>query len=293
MTPLREQFIRELTLRGMSPRTEEAYIAAVAGLARYYKKSPDKITDEEVKAYLFYLARERQRAPSSLNQVVSAVRSFQHLVLQRPLESLERTVPRVRHQVRRPQVFSIKELEILFTVGCSRPLERAFLMTVYGAGLRLGEAVALRPEHLLAERMQIRIELGKGGKDRYTLLSPRLLEELRSYWRACRPGEWLFPSPKDPTRHLCAHTGQLIFWRAVKRAGLPRHGGIHSLRHSFATHLIECGTEIPVLQRLLGHRNLSTTLGYLHVRQERIARIVSPLQLLELSRPEAAPASTS
>lgn len=284
MTPLRERFIRELTLRGKSPRTEEAYVGAVAGLARYYRKSPDQISDEQVKGYLFHLARERKLAPSSLNQVVSAVRAFQHLVLERPMESLERAVPRLRHQVRRPEVFSVEELETLFTRGCSEPRDRAFLMTVYGAGLRLSEAIRLRPEHLLSERMQIRVELGKGGKDRYTLLSPRLLDELRSYWRACRPGQWLFPSPQDPSQPISDHTGQHIFWRAVKRAGLPRHGGIHSLRHSFATHLLEAGVEITVLQRLLGHSSLSTTAGYLHVRQERLAQIQSPLQLLDFSR---------
>jgi site-specific recombinase XerD len=129
---------------------------------------------------------------------------------------------------------------------------------------------------------------GKGKKDRYTLLSPRLLEELRLYWKLFRLDGWLFPSPHDPQQPLIDATGQRIFNRAVARAGLPRQGGIHSLRHSFATHLLESGVEITVVQRLLGHASLNTTAGYLHVRQERLGQIKSPLQLLELNRVPAA-----
>jgi integrase/recombinase XerD len=195
-----------------------------------------------------------------------------------------RVLPRVRQEIKRPQVFAITELERLFTLGCPHPRNRAFLMTVYGAGLRLNEACHLKPEHLLSERQQIRVVQGKGGKDRYTLLSPRLLEELRSYWKWGRPKEWLFPSSADPAQPMVDATAQRIFHRAVARAGLPEKGGIHSLRHSFATHLLEAGVEITAVQRLLGHSSLSTTANYLHVRQERLAAIGGPLQLLDLSR---------
>jgi site-specific recombinase XerD len=174
-------------------------------------------------------------------------------------------------------------MERLLTVGCPHPKHRAFLMTVYGAGLRLNEACHLQAEHIDRARMQIRVEQAKGQKDRYTLLSPRLLEELDSYWRSFRPRHWIFPSSRDPKAPLADATAQKIFYKAVARAGLPRKGGIHSLRHSFATHLLEGGVEITVVQRLLGHSNLSTTSNYLHVRQERLAQIKSPLQLLDLS----------
>jgi integrase/recombinase XerD len=197
---------------------------------------------------------------------------------------LVRVLPFVRREVRRPQVFSIEELEKLFTLGCFRPRDRAFLMTVYGAGLRLNEACHLKIADLHPQRHQIRVVQGKGKKDRYTLLSPRLLEELRSYWMCCRPQLWLFPSTQDPKKPMVDATAQGIFDRALERAGLSKRGGIHSLRHSFATHLLETGVEITVVQRLLGHSNFTTTAGYLHVRQERIAQIAGPLQLLDLSK---------
>jgi integrase/recombinase XerD len=192
-------------------------------------------------------------------------------------------VPRVNRAIRRPQVFSAEELEQLFTVGCPFPKHRAFLVTVYGAGLRLGEACRLKAEHIHRRRMQIRVEQGKGRKDRYTLLSPKLLEELGAYWRWSRPQDWLFPSSHDPHLPMDERVGQKIFYRAVERARLPRRGGIHSLRHSFATHLLEAGVEITVVQRLLGHSSLATTANYLHVRQERVAQLRSPLELLDLS----------
>jgi integrase/recombinase XerD len=284
MTTLRQNFIRELVIRGMSPRTHEAYVGAVYRLARYYKKSPDLISEEELKNYVFHLASDRKLSASSLNQNVSAFRLFYEAVLQRSMEQVRRALPRVNRAIHRPQVFSVEELEQLFTVGCPFPKHRAFLMTVYGAGLRLSEACHLKIEHLHPYRMQIRVEQGKGAKDRYTLLSPRLLAELKSYMKCFGPVQWLFPASGDPREAMCEGVGQKIFYGAVKRAGLQRRGGIHSLRHSFATHLLEGGVEITVVQRLLGHSSLSTTSVYFHVRQERLAQIQSPLQLLDFSR---------
>lgn len=284
MTTLRQHFIRELVLRGMADRTQEAYVAAVYRLAKHYSKSPDQISDEEIKSFLFYLANDLKLSPSSLNQNVSGLRNFYRLVLHRPMDHLELVIPRVYRAVKRPQVYSAEELERLFTVGCPQPKPRAFLMTVYGAGLRLNEACHLRIEDICRSRMQIRVVEGKGRKDRYTLLSPVLLEELDAYWRCYRPQHWLFTSGADPEGPMIDRVGQRMFHSAVKRAGLPYRGGIHSLRHSFATHLLEGGVEITVVQRLLGHTSLSTTSNYLHVRRERLAEIRSPLQLLNLGR---------
>jgi integrase/recombinase XerD len=284
MTTLRQNFIRELVIRGTSPKTQEAYVRAVYCLAKHYRRPPDQLSDEELKNYLFYLADQRHFSASSLNQYVSAFRFFYAAVLQRSVEQVRQAMPRVYRAVRRPQVFSVQELERLFTVGCPYPKHRAFLMVVYGAGLRLSEACRLKAEHIHRYRMQIRVEQGKGRKDRYTLLSPKLLEELRAYWQCFRPQHWLFPASNNPELPMDERVGQKIFYGAVQRAGLPRKGGIHSLRHSFATHLLESGVEITVLQRLLGHSNLATTSNYLHVRQERLAQIQSPLQLLDLSR---------
>lgn len=290
MTTLREQYIRELVIRGYSPKTERAYVAAVYGLAKYYHQSPDLIQDDQLKDYLFYLARQRQYSPSSLNVAVSGLRLFYDLVLHRTSEHLKPVLPRCAKAIRRPEVYSIEELERLFTQGCLHPKHRAFLMTVYGGGLRLSEACNLKPAHIVSSRMQIQVAQGKGRKDRYTLLSPRLLDELRAYWRMFQPGEWIFFG-RDRQQPMPANTGQKIYELAIRRAGLARKGGIHSLRHSFATHLLEAGVEITVVQRLLGHTSLTTTSTYLHVRQERLAQIKSPLQLLDLDRSRLTPAA--
>jgi integrase/recombinase XerD len=281
MTPLRQQLIEELVLRGMSDRTQEAYVHQVYQLAKYYRQPPDRLSDQQLRDYLFYLAQQRQLSASSLNQAVNAFRFFYQHVVRRDIEVLRRALPIGRKEIRRPQVFSPQELEKLFTVGCAHPKDRAFLMTVYGAGLRLNEACHLKFEHLDSARMQTRVVQGKGRKDRYTLLSPRLLEELRLYWKVCRPQHWLFPSSRDPQQPMIDGTAQKIYYRAVQRAGLRRKGGIHALRHSFATHLLEAGVEITVVQRLLGHSSLSTTTTYLHVRAERLAQIQGPLELLD------------
>lgn len=284
MSKLRQKLIQEMVLRGFSPKTQEAYVAAVYQLAKHFRRSPEQICDEEIREYLLYLAEVRKLAASSRNQATSGLRFFYAHVLGRPVDRVARVLPWVRREVKRPQVFAASELERLFTFGCSHPRHRAFLMTVYGAGLRLDEACHLRPKDILSERHQIRVVAGKGKKDRYTLLSPRLLEELRRYWKWCRPKVWLFPASSKPEEPMVHITGQRIFYNAVERAKLPDKGGIHSLRHSFATHLLEAGVEITVVQRLLGHSSLSTTAQYLHVRQERLAMIGGPLQLLDFSR---------
>jgi len=282
MTTLREKFIRELVIRGTSPRTQESYVAAVYGLARHYHLPPDQVSDEQLKDYMFYLAQERKLAPASLNLTVCALRSFYQLVLHRSLDQIRLSLPWVKKAVHRPRVYSVEELEKLLTVGCPHPKHRAFLMTVYGAGLRLNEACHLKADDIDSARMQLRVEQGKGRKDRYTLLSPRLLQELRRYWQICRPSVWVFPASRDPQQPILDGTAAKIFWHALRRAGLPNKGGIHSLRHSFATHLLEAGVEITVVQRLLGHSSISTTVTYLHVRSERLAQVQSPLQLLDL-----------
>ena len=284
MTPLRQAFIRELVLRGTAPRTQEAYIRAVYCLAKHYHQPPDQLGDEELKSYLFYLASERKLSASSLNQVVSGLRYFYTTVLHRSVDHLRLVLPRASQPTKRPQVFGKEELERLFTVGCPHIKHRTFLVTVYGAGLRLNEACHLKPEHIDRARMQIRVVQGKGCKDRYTLLAPKLLEELDNYGRYFRSLYWLFSATANPELPMNDRTGQKIFYNAVQRAGLRRKGGIHSLRHSFATHLLEAGVEITVVQRLLGHSSLSTTSNYLHVRQERMAQIQSPLQLLNWKR---------
>jgi len=284
MSPLRQQLIEELVLRGHAARTQEAYLQQVYQLAKFYRQSPDQLTNQQVRQYLFHLASERKLAASSINQAVMACRFLYERVLHRQVDALRQALPFTRKPIRRPQAYSPAELERLFTLGAPHPKHRAFLMTVYGGGLRLNEARHLKAEHLDAARQQIRVVQAKGCKDRYTLLSPRLLTELRAYWRMFRPQHWLFPATRCPQQPMVDATAQRIYNRAVQRAGLRRKGGIHALRHSFATHLLEAGVEITVVQRLLGHSHLSTTSTYLHVRQERLAQITGPLQLLDLSQ---------
>ena len=280
MTTLRQQLIDVLTLKGLSERTHEAYIAAVARLARYYKRSPERIVNEEIKDYLLHLHNERKLSASSLNVAVSGLRFFYRYVLDRGIAEVERALPRHKKPKQCVRVYSLTEVETLLKQGCSDPKHRAFLMTVYSAGLRLNEACHLRLGDIESQRMMIRVAQGKGAKDRYTVLSPCLLEELRGYYRMFRPKVWLFPSAADPARPMVDGSAQQIFRKALVRCGLPNRGGIHCLRHSFATHLIESGVEITVIKDLLGHSSLKTTSAYLHVSNERIAQIRSPLDLI-------------
>ncbi len=271
----------ELDLRGLSPHTKENYLAAVARLAGHYGRPPDLLSDTEIKSYLLHLIRVRGLKPNTVNVVVAALRFFFETVLGRSFTVIVPALPRMKRGVMRPQVYSIAEVERLLAAPRLHPKHRAILMTAYTAGLRVSEVCALKVEHILSGRMQIRVVSGKGGKDRYTILSERLLRELREYWKKCRPSSWLFPSQSDPARPLTTRTAQRVFDRAVKLAGLDERGGIHSLRHSFATHLLESGVELPVLQRLLGHRSLSVTAVYLHVASSRLADVRSPFDRTE------------
>ena len=280
MTPLREQLITALTLKRYSPKTHEAYLAAVAGLARYYGRSPDAIGDPEIKAYLLHLHRERQLSASTLNVALSGLRFFYAHVLERSLAEVEKSLPRPKKPKRYARIYSLQEIRTLLKEGCPQLQDRVFLMTVYGAGLRLNEACHLQLLDIESDRMMIRVNQGKGARDRYTVLSPWLLEELRRYWKIYRPRRWLFPGRRDPQKPLVDGCAQKIFYAALRRCGLPNRGGIHALRHSFATHLLEAGVEITVIKLLLGHRSLKTTANYLHVSRERLAQVRSPLDFL-------------
>lgn len=284
MTTLRQKLIDEIQLRGFSPHTQDSYVRSVTGLARFYHRAPDQIVDDEIKAYLLHLLRIRKLAVSSLIVAVSALRFFFGQVLHRPTAAIEQALPRMKKPVLRPKVYSVQELDRLLQQPKLNPKHRALLMTTYAAGLRVSEVCRLRIADLLSDRHQIHVVQGKGQKDRYTLLSPRLLEELRAYWRLYRPKDWLFPSTVYPERHITEDAVQRAFTAAVAAAELPDRGGIHALRHSFATHLLEAGVDLLTLQRLLGHSRLATTTTYLHVRQERLEQVSSALDLIDFSR---------
>ena len=283
MTSLRQKLIDELALRGLSPRTRDSYVAAVRQLARYYQAAPDALSEEQIKSYLLHLVRERGFKPNSMNVHVSALRFFYETVLGRSFAEVTAALPRMKRAVKRPQVYAQVELERLFKAPRLNPKHRVLLMTAYAAGLRVSELCRLTPQDILSERMQIRVIEGKGRKDRYTVLSSRLLAELRDYWRKYRPRRWLFPTQTQQDKPITTRTAQRVFRRAVALAELQNRGGIHALRHSFATHLLECGVDLPVLQRLLGHRSLSATVVYLHVANTRLAQVRSPLDLIDFA----------
>jgi site-specific recombinase XerD len=246
-------------------------------LADYYGRSPDRISVEEVRDFLHYLITEQELAFSTCNQKLAAIRFFYCQVLGR--KDFPLRVP-AKRSGRLPEPLSRGEIAKILD-GTPNLKHRALLMTAYGGGLRVSEVVHLKPRDIHSQRMLIRVNQGKGRKDRYTLLSQRLLAELRTYWRAYRPQDWLFPS-RDLTRPLPANTAKKIFTTAKQRAGIEHGHGIHCLRHSFATHLLEAGVALPTIQRLMGHASLATTAIYLHVTSQHLAGIRSPLDLLRL-----------
>jgi site-specific recombinase XerD len=269
--------IRELELHRKSPLTVDAYVRAVARLAQHFGRSPDAISVEEVRDFFHHLITQEKAAFSTCNQKLAAIKFFYRHVLGQKDFSLH--IP-AKRSGRLPEPFSRGEIAKI--LHDTRDLKhRALLMTAYGGGLRVSELVHLRPQDIHSQRMLIRVNQGKGRRDRYTLLSQRLLEELRTYWRAYRPQHWLFPG-RDVTRPLPAQTAEKIFRQAKERAGIQHGHGIHSLRHSFATHLMEAGVPLPVIQRLMGHASLTTTAKYLHVTSQHLAGVRSPLDLLRL-----------
>jgi site-specific recombinase XerD len=287
MTPLREKYVRDLAVRGRAQRTQQAYAGYVADLARWYHRAPDLITYDEVVSWLHHLIKDRRLAASSVNIAVNAVRFLYAVTLGRDTAPLLAQVPRMKRNTKRAHAYAVSEIEPILRAP-ARLRDRVFLMTVYSAGLRLSEAIGLRVSDLDGARMQLRVQ-GKGAKERVCPLSTALLESLKEYWRKERRGQpgaqcsWLFLG-QTPDEPMCKATGQGIYYRAVAKSGVRRKGGIHVLRHSFATHLIESGVELTVVQRLLGHSSLLTTARYLHVTAHRLGEIRSALDLIDTGR---------
>jgi len=278
MSPLRKQMEAAMAMRGLAHRTRETYVESVAKLAKFYGRGPDRISEAEVQRYLLHLLEERRLAHSSCNVVVSALEFFYRTTLKR--RETEFCLPRPKVPAKLPQILSREEVAALIEKTTNLK-HRALLMATYGGGLRLLEVCHLKLCDIDSHRMTLRVEQGKGAKDRYTLLSPRLLVELRRYWCVYRPQRWLFPSPRDPEQPHSAHTAHRIFHAAKDRAGITKAGGIHALRHAFATHLLEAGVDVHTIQRLMGHGSLSTTARYFHLAQKHLSATASPLELLE------------
>lgn len=285
MGELRDRMVRDMDVRRFSGRTIESYVAGVKGLAKYYMQPPDQLSEEEVQRYLLYLREERKLAASTCNLIRGALKFLYEVTLRRPQASL--TVPPMRREQKLPEILSREEVERI--VGATATLrDRVLLMATYGGGLRVSEVVALRPGALDVERSLIRVEQGKGRKDRYTVLAERLVRELGRYYQVYgRSEHWVFPQRHDRSRHLDVTSAQKIFTTAKRRAGVGKVGGIHSLRHAFATHSLEAGLDLPTLGRMLGHTSVTTTMRYLHTTGTRVSAQISPLdRLLFASRLE-------
>lgn len=260
MTPLRQKMIDALQVRGMSPRTHESYLRAVKDLAKYYRRSPDQLSGEELQKFFLYLVKERQVSPATCRLYLNAFRFFYLHVLHQ--DSFGVTIQVPKREQRIPELLMRSEVARILSAS-SNLKHRVMLITCYGCGLRVSELVNLQCRHIDGERQLLRVEQGKGAKDRAVMLSPILLHLLRDYWRQLRPPNWLFPG-RYRTTPIHIESAQKIFHSAKQQAGITKIGGIHSLRHAYATHQLEQGMPIHQLQRQLGHRNINSTLRYAH-----------------------------
>ena len=283
MTPLRQRMIEDMQLRNLTPETQRNYVHHVANFAKYFGQSPDLLDLEAIRQYQLYLLNERKLSPETVNQYISSVKFLYLTTLEMPWT--DEYFPRVRRPHKLPVALSQEEVMHFFDHIPSLKY-RAALMTCYGAGLRVSEAVALRISDIDPQRMLIRVQQGKGQKDRYAMLSPRLLEVLRRYCRAANfhkttaPDQYLFTSWRR-NQHLCTTSLQLACREAALRAGIGKRVTVHSLRHAFATHLLENGADTRVIQVLLGHSRIETTARYAQVGPQVVAATVSPLDHLD------------
>jgi integrase/recombinase XerD len=275
MSELRTRMIRDMALRGFSPRTHKSYIAAVVRLAKHYKRAPDQLSNEEVQAYLAYLIQERKLSWSTCSQAAHAFRFLYHVTLGHPRTDF--LVPAPKQPQKLPELLSREDVWRLLQ-ACTHPRHRLLLATTYAAGLRVSEVVALKVSDLDADRMTVRIAQGKGAKDRYVPLAKRLLQDWRVYWRTAPPRVWLFAN-RQGTRPTDITVAQKIYTMAKLRAGIRKQGGIHALRHAYATHLLEAGGDLQAVQHHLGHRHISTTMRYFHLTQGRLLATGSPFDL--------------
>jgi integrase/recombinase XerD len=278
MTPLRRRMIDDMVLRNFTPQTIQAYVRCVARFSLYFFTSPDRLGPEHIRTYLLYLLQVRHVSVSYYRGTRSALRFFYRVTLGRGDVS-ESIVP-VRQPRTLPVVLSLDEVARFFAAILNFK-HRAILMTAYAAGLRVSEVTHLRVADIDSSRMVIRVRQGKGQKDRYVMLSPRLLQILRTYWKAVRPRDLLFPGAL-PDKPISTGSVRKACHRARQCAGLAKKVTAHTLRHSFATHLLESGTDLRIIQVLLGHRSLSTTARYVHVATASLPSVTSPLDRLDL-----------
>jgi integrase/recombinase XerD len=260
MSPLRQKMIDAMRMRGFSMRTHQSYLSAVSELAGYYGRSPEELDVEELQAFFAHLAIERELSGATCRLYLNAVRFLYLQVLHWPSFDVPMTVPKKAQRI--PELLTRAEVGRILS-ACANPKHHMVLCTCYGCGLRVSEVVRLQVRHIDGERQLLRVEQGKGAKDRLVIVSEALLAALRRYWRVYHPTLWLFPG-RHPHDALSISSAQRVYQRAKARAGVEKVGGIHGLRHAYATHQLEAGLPVHALQRLLGHQNLRSTLRYVH-----------------------------
>ena len=289
MTPLRQRMIEDMRVRNLATLTQQTYLQHVALFARHFGRSPDRLGPEEIRSYQVYLTTEKKLAPSSILIAVAALRFLYKVTLKKDWAISD--IPAPRKPQKLPVILSREEVA-RFLESVNHLKHRTFLTVCYAAGLRVSEATHLKITDIDSQRMMIRVEQGKGQKDRYVMLSPKLLEQLRTYWKAYRPKEWLFAG-NLPGRPIGRHALEQACQKYHRRCGIPKPLTPHSLRHAFATHLLESGAEVRTIQLLLGHRSLATTARYLKLATHAVCATPSPWDLIapaEPPSPEAPPA---
>ena len=285
MTPLRQRMLQDMGIRNLAVNTQLAYVQQIGAFARHFDCSPESLGPEQVRAYQVHLLEERKLAAGSLSVVAAALRFLYKITLRRPWNDDD--IPMPKRPLKLPIVLSPEEV-VRFLACVASTKHRAILTTIYASGLRVSEAVALRPADIDSSRMVLRVDQGKGRKDRYVMLSPRLLEVLRDYWRIERPRPWLFPGD-GADRHISKNAVEQACQKAHRACGIDKPVTPHSLRHAFATHLLESGTDVRRIQLLLGHRSLATTSRYLKVATSSLCATVSPFDQLPDLLPKIKP----
>jgi site-specific recombinase XerD len=277
MTSLRQRFIEDMQIRNLAVNTQDYYVQQVSRFARHFNKSPVLLGPEQIRAYQVYLTHERKLATSSILVTISALRFLYKVTLQKDW-TFENVIAVPKKPQTLPVVLSPEEV-IRFLDCVESRKHRAILTTCYGAGLRVSESIALTLPAIDSKRMVLRVEQGKGMKDRYVMLSPKLLEILREWWRVERPQRWLFPGD-TPGQHITRYAVEDACRKAQHTCRIPKPITPHSLRHAFAVHLLEQGADVRTIQLLLGHRSLATTAKYLRIATTKVCSTTSPLDLL-------------
>ena len=281
MTTLREKMKDAMLLRGFSAGTQKKYLYEVIKLHDYYQRSPAKLSNEEIKGYLLYLVSERKLSASTYNVAVHSLRFFYDMVLRRIISYQD--FPLSKEPKKLPDILSATEVTKIIKAACNIK-HKTMLVLAYGAGMRSSEVANLKVNDIDSDRMQIHIHNGKGGKDRYVVLSQIMLDMLRNYWRKSRrkvESGWIFPG-QCSSKAVTPATVGAVYKQAKERAGISKRGGVHGLRHAFATHALEAGEDLYTIKQLLGHSSIESTARYLRLTANKMRSIKPPIEALKL-----------